>query len=60
MVTLTIHDRDALAVLALINVARQMGAHTEAEHLDRVASAIRCALLLCDCGLSAPAAPPHD
>lgn len=50
MVTITLHDRDVLAVLVLINAMRQAGQTTvEDAALDRVVSTARCALLLCDC-----------
>lgn len=52
MITLTLHDRDATTLLALINITRQAGSTREDAALDRAASALRCALLLCDCGLT--------
>ena len=49
MVTLTLHDKDALAVLSMINVCRGFGAKEMGPNLDRVAAQIKCALLLCEC-----------
>lgn len=55
MITLTLHDEDALEVLAAINV---VGSRTEPNaKLDRARDAFRCALLLCDCGEPKPAQP---
>lgn len=57
MVTLTLHDRDALAVLALINVTRQARQSREDANLDRAAAVLRCALLMCDCEMTSLKAP---
>lgn len=47
MVTITLHDADAIEMLAHLKVITKAG--NGDEKTDRVAAALSCALLLCDC-----------
>jgi hypothetical protein len=52
MITVTLHDGDAVEVLALLNVERREpnGLTIETSmRFFRAAEALKCALLLCDC-----------
>lgn len=49
MVTITLDDKDALALLTMVNHIKTLCASEAAEQMTRVAETLRCALLLCDC-----------
>ena len=50
MVTLTLHDRDAVALLALLGTNQKNGLlQHENVTWQRIQGQLRCALLLCEC-----------
>ena len=49
MITLTIHDREALSLLAVVEHIEDFYPSMPADQMRRIAAQLRCALLLCGC-----------